>query len=208
VYYDPIDGTVLALEQIDNEMCSWRSGAKVEKKLLKQWFIGTTQFVQQLSEGLNSPDLKSGWRDIVALQKHWIGELCGCFIDCNLEFSNDELKQSSSELRDLLKESTRLWFSSPLALESATCVILSPNHVLSSKPELVHCSHSNELKQLKFKIKNPVTGKLIPVFTGNENTMPKIPESADCRVNEHLTEEKCADLASNEEFLTEINKVS
>lgn len=46
VNWDPIDCTVLAEEQVDTNGCSWRSGAKVEKRILKQWFIRTTKFSQ------------------------------------------------------------------------------------------------------------------------------------------------------------------
>lgn len=35
---------MLANEQVDENGRSWRSGAIVEKKVLKQWFIKTTQF--------------------------------------------------------------------------------------------------------------------------------------------------------------------
>ena len=44
--WDPVDQTVLADEQIDEAGRSWRSGAIVEKKYLKQWFIRTRAFTQ------------------------------------------------------------------------------------------------------------------------------------------------------------------
>lgn len=46
VNWDPIDKTVLANEQVDEHGCSWRSGAKVEQKYLKQWFLKTTVFAK------------------------------------------------------------------------------------------------------------------------------------------------------------------
>jgi len=44
VNWDPVDKTVLADEQVDANNCSWRSGAQVEKKLLRQWFIRSSLF--------------------------------------------------------------------------------------------------------------------------------------------------------------------
>lgn len=49
VNWDPIDKTVLAEEQVDVNNISWRSGAKVEKRLLNQWFIRTTAFAKYVN---------------------------------------------------------------------------------------------------------------------------------------------------------------
>ncbi|MFN6394842.1 MAG: class I tRNA ligase family protein, partial [Aphanizomenon sp.] len=48
VNWDPIDQTVLANEQVDNEGRSWRSGAIVERKLLRQWFFKITDYAEEL----------------------------------------------------------------------------------------------------------------------------------------------------------------
>ena len=53
VNWDPIDQTVLANEQVSSEGKSWRSGAIVEKKMLKQWFLKITEYSDELLSAID-----------------------------------------------------------------------------------------------------------------------------------------------------------
>ena len=75
VNWDPVDQTVLANEQVDSQGRSWRSGALVERRLLRQWFLGITHYAQDLLEDLN---LLEGWPERVrTMQANWIGRSSG-----------------------------------------------------------------------------------------------------------------------------------
>ncbi|MBV1796018.1 leucine--tRNA ligase [Siccirubricoccus sp. G192] len=70
VNWDPVDGTVLANEQVIDGR-GWRSGALVEKKQLSQWFFAITKYAPDLLEALGSLDR---WPDRVkTMQANWIG---------------------------------------------------------------------------------------------------------------------------------------
>ena len=70
VNWDPVDGTVLANEQVIDGR-GWRSGALVEKKQLSQWFLSITKFAPDLLEALGRLDR---WPERVKLmQSNWIG---------------------------------------------------------------------------------------------------------------------------------------
>ncbi|WP_237216563.1 leucine--tRNA ligase [Falsiroseomonas oryziterrae] len=70
VNWDPVDGTVLANEQVIDGR-GWRSGALVEKKKLSQWFLSITKYAPDLLEALNTLDR---WPERVKLmQSNWIG---------------------------------------------------------------------------------------------------------------------------------------
>jgi len=184
---------VLAEEQVDSEMRSWRSGAIVEKKLLHQWFIRTAVFAKDLTDCLDSDALKQGWRDVIDLQKHWIGPIQGYFGDCRV-FCEKGVKAPEDTLR--------IWFSTPEALKKSKFVILQPDHYLSNSEEHILKRFPNGVKQLNIFVLNPDVGLTMPVFTGSsEIPLPLIPESADGRADEVLSEEVFKDLAANEEFM-------
>ena len=70
VNWDPVDGTVLANEQVIDGR-GWRSGALVEKKKLSQWFLSITKYAPDLLEALGGLDR---WPERVKLmQSNWIG---------------------------------------------------------------------------------------------------------------------------------------
>lgn len=71
VNWDPVDQTVLANEQVDANGLSWRSGAKVERKRLNQWFVKTTWMARELVEDLDK--LEKWPKEVKEMQKGWIG---------------------------------------------------------------------------------------------------------------------------------------
>ncbi|KAF2840447.1 leucine--tRNA ligase precursor, mitochondrial [Patellaria atrata CBS 101060] len=88
VNWDPVDGTVLANEQVDANGFSWRSGAKVEKKNLKQWFLKITDFKEDLLNGLKLLSEGNKWPErVISMQKNWLGKCNGIKLQFNIENS-------------------------------------------------------------------------------------------------------------------------
>lgn len=81
VNYDPVDMTVLANEQVDANGRSWRSGAKVEKRQLKQWFLKISEFRESLLSDLDVLAKDNAWPErVLAMQKNWLGRSQGALI--------------------------------------------------------------------------------------------------------------------------------
>ena len=82
VNWCPNDKTVLANEQAEGGVC-WRCGAKVERRLLKQWFFAITSYADKLLAGLDSLD---EWPDrIKTMPRNWIGRSEGHTISFALD---------------------------------------------------------------------------------------------------------------------------
>ena len=81
VNWDPVDGTVLANEQVIDGR-GWRSGAPVEKKQLSQWFLSITKYAPDLLDALDHMDR---WPERVRLmQANWIGRSEGARLTFSL----------------------------------------------------------------------------------------------------------------------------
>lgn len=81
VNYDPVDKTVLANEQVDANGFSWRSGAKVEKRKLKQWFFRISEFREALLEDLDALAKDNAWPErVLTQQKNWLGKSTGAAV--------------------------------------------------------------------------------------------------------------------------------
>jgi leucyl-tRNA synthetase len=115
VNWDPVDQTVLANEQVDSAGRAWRSGALVEKRLLRQWFFKITDYAEQLLKDLDQLD---GWPDRVkVMQENWIGKSTGAQVVFTTE-AGDELP---------------IFTTRPDTLWGATFMVLSPEHPLVGK---------------------------------------------------------------------------
>ncbi len=120
VNWDPIDQTVLANEQVDSEGRSWRSGAIVEKKLLKQWYFKITDYAEQL---LNDLEQLSGWPEKVRLmQTNWIGKSIGA----TLEFPLAQPLAGSDE-------KIAVFTTRPDTVYGVSYVVLAPEHPLTAQ---------------------------------------------------------------------------
>ncbi|MEL4896033.1 leucine--tRNA ligase [Crocosphaera sp. Alani8] len=116
VNWDPVDQTVLANEQVDSEGYSWRSGAKVERKLLRQWFFKITDYAEQL---LTDLDKLSGWPDRVKLmQENWIGKSVGAYLEFPVKDSDEKIA---------------VFTTRPDTVYGVTYVVLAPEHPLTPK---------------------------------------------------------------------------
>ncbi|MCM1983286.1 leucine--tRNA ligase [Lyngbya confervoides] len=169
VNWDPVDQTVLANEQVDSEGRSWRSGAKVERKLLRQWFLKITDYAEELLQDL---DQLEGWPDRVkTMQANWIGKSVGAYIEFEIVGVDEKIG---------------VFTTRPDTLFGVSYVVLAPEHPLTAKittpdqQEVVKAfmqtvASESELERTAedkpkkgvptgAKVRHPLTGKEVPVW--------------------------------------------
>ena len=169
VNWDPVDQTVLANEQVIDGK-GWRSGADVEKKTLKQWFLKITDYAEELLEGT---DKLEGWPNQVRIQqKNWIGKSEG------MEFSF-EIEGT--------KKHIEIFTTRPDTIMGASFIAISTSHYLSlemAKENEEIKDFINEINKVKtaeadlakqdkkgigtrFKAVHPFTKEKLPIWIAN-----------------------------------------
>ena len=114
VNWDPVDGTVLANEQVIDGR-GWRSGALVEKRDIPQYFMKITAYAEEL---LNDLDKLEGWPEQVkTMQRNWIGKSYGCEVEFPIIGQNSNLK---------------VYTTRPDTLMGATYVAVAAEHALAT----------------------------------------------------------------------------
>src|SRR5215213_420898 len=79
------DQATLSNEQASGGLC-WRCGNPVTKKSLEQWFLKTTNYADELIEGLD--EIESGWAPaVVKRQRDWIGRSEGAYVEFRVKVS-------------------------------------------------------------------------------------------------------------------------
>ena len=162
VNWDPIDKTVLANEQVDSEGRSWRSGAIVEKKLLRQWYLKITNYADELLIDL---DKLEDWPERVKLmQENWIGKSYGS----NITF---QVKDHQEKLEIFTTRADTLY--------GVTYIAISINHNLIKKVKNKNFEESYTKLKDKFvdnkKINNDKYGINTNLFVINPINNEEIP---------------------------------
>ena len=168
VNWDPIDNTVLANEQVDSEGKSWRSGALVEKKLLKQWFLRITNYADELLKDLEKLD---DWPERVKImQDNWIVKSIGTNINFNINTDP--------------QEKITVFTTRPDTLFGVTYLAISVNHSLIKNisdqttlqdieklKQYLKKNKNNELEKIGIKTSliaiNPVNSEPVPIWVAS-----------------------------------------
>ncbi len=182
VNWDPVEGTVLANEQVDANGCGWRSGAKVERREIPQWFLKITQYADEL---LEETDKLEGWPEAVRTQqKNWIGRSEGVEFEFKLVGRTDvELDITDDGKADVI----RVYTTRPDTVAGVTYMAVAAEHPIAramakrnsevadfiadctstGTSEAVVESMEKRGVPLGIDVINPLSGERIPVYVAN-----------------------------------------
>ena len=169
VWWDPIDQTTLANEQVV-EGKSERSGADVVRRMMPQWYFKITDYAEEL---LEMDDL--GWPEkIKHMQRNWIGKSLGTDVDFKLQKGNKSISTFTTRVDTIF---------------GVTFIVLAPEHDLINevtteeykekvKNYIKNSAKSSEIERTSTEREktgqftggyaiNPMNNKKIPIFIGD-----------------------------------------
>lgn len=176
VNWDPVDHTVLANEQVIDGK-GWRTGAVVEKREIPGYYLGITQYAQELLDCIES----LGWPERVKLmQENWLGRSTGV----RFAFTHDIRDTDDSVINDgkLYVFTTRVD-----TIMGATFVVVAPEHPFATAASAKDKAVAQFVDECKSgaaagdnlsdddkkgmptgqMVTHPLTGKDVPVWVGN-----------------------------------------
>ncbi len=169
VNWDPVDGTVLANEQVIDGR-GWRSGALVEKRDIPQYFMKITAYAEELLSDLDKLD---GWPEQVkTMQRNWIGKSYGCEVEFPIVGQDGNLK---------------VYTTRPDTLMGATYVAVAAEHALATQAALNNLALTDFIAECKrgsvaeadiataekkgmatgLFVTHPLNGEQLPVWVAN-----------------------------------------
>jgi leucyl-tRNA synthetase len=190
VNWDPVDQTVLANEQVI-EGRGWRTGALVEKREIPGYYLGITQFAEEL---LGDLDKLPGWPDRVkTMQANWIGKSIGV----RFAFTHDIRDSTGTAIND-----GKLWVFTTRAdtIMGVTFCAVAAEHPLASHAALSNpalaafiekCKHGSVIEadmatmekegvDTGLKVTHPLTGEQVPLWIGNLYFFAKLKSRSSC----------------------------
>ncbi len=115
INWDPVEQTVLANEQVIDGK-GWRSGAEIEKRKMKGWFLKISDFSEVLLKAID--DLLEWPEKVKLMQKNWIGKSIGAHINFNVTQTKEKIK---------------VFTTRPDTIFGASFIALSPQHPFAEK---------------------------------------------------------------------------
>jgi leucyl-tRNA synthetase len=178
VNWDPVDQTVLANEQVIDGK-GWRSGATIEKREIPMYYLGITQYADELLSEVDQG--LPGWPERVkTMQSNWIGRSVGV----RLAFQH-----SVNDSQGKLIQDGKLFVFTTRAdtVMGVTFVAVAPEHPLATQAAISNTKVADFVLQAKagsvmeadmatmekkgidtgLKVQHPLTGQSIPVWVGN-----------------------------------------
>ena len=169
VWWDPIDQTTLANEQVRDGK-SERSGGEVIRKMMPQWYFKITDYAEELLD-MDSLEWPS---KIKQMQTNWVGKSEGVTINFQIENTNFKINTFTTRIDTLF---------------GVTFLVISPEHPIINQLDLTkknnnlrkYIENANKLSEidrtsttrdktgvlLGVNCINPINSEKVPVFVGD-----------------------------------------